>query len=227
MLDAIEQSIVCEVCLRPFSKNKSLKIHSLDDLEFLKIQLYKLAALALSFGAHIWLVHTFAVGSDAQDAQKPDLGTPSGMLTVQLIRSGSIPNSQETLLAKSDSPDLESALSRRTKPEDAPILPDQPPPAPYYFRSSELTSPPQLLQDVRATQNLDLSGMPAKLAVLRLLVGESGDIDRVVVEESSLPVESTRILVEKFSRMKFNPGKIDNLPVKSQLTIEVEVAPSE
>jgi hypothetical protein len=206
--------------------NENAKIDTLGDTRFLKIQPYQLAALALSLGVHVWLGHALAIRDGVHDAQNSNLGTSSNILMVRLTKSNHVADSQAPVLAKFNSLNPKDSFSHSLRVGGEPI-PVLSPPDPYYFRSHELTNPPRLLQDVRATQNLNLSDTLNRLVVLRLLVSDSGDIDRVVVEESDLPAESTLLLVEKFSKMKFNPGKIDNSPVKSQLTIEVEVGPSE
>lgn len=69
--------------------------------------------------------------------------------------------------------------------------------------------------------SLTLPSVPAQSAVLRLLINESGDIDRVEIEETFLPEYAAHIVTDTFSKIKFHPGKINDIPVKSQLRIVV------
>ncbi len=70
---------------------------------------------------------------------------------------------------------------------------------------------------------LALPGVPAQSAVLRLLINENGDIDHVTIDETFLSESAARVVKDAFLKIKFYPGKIGNIPVKSQLRILVEL----
>jgi hypothetical protein len=97
------------------------------------------------------------------------------------------------------------------------------PPAtePYYYLPSELTEAPVVVKDIspRKVEFLpDLSRRPRRV---HLLINEQGEIDQVIVEDTSLSQEAKQFIEEAFSTVKFNPGKLGNLAVKSELSIEV------
>lgn len=62
-----------------------------------------------------------------------------------------------------------------------------------------------------------------RAAVLYLFINEEGSIDNIDVDVSFLPEDAQDILIKAFAKLKFNPGEIDGLPVKSQLMIEVDL----
>lgn len=94
-------------------------------------------------------------------------------------------------------------------------------PKPYYFQPNELTEQPVVVLDVSPDLSAVFSSGLSQLAVLDLLINESGDIDDVVIENSSLAEPAQQLIKDAFSKMKFNPGKVAGLAVKSLLKIEV------
>jgi len=121
---------------------------------------------------------------------------------------------------------LTQDMERSASPIAAPEPLQQPPAGPYYYRVSELTNAPLVLRDVREIQPLKLTGEKPQKVILRLLINEKGEIDQVLVQDSELSQEATTVLADKFSLMRFEPGKIDGAPVRSQITIEVDAAPT-
>ncbi|HJV74339.1 MAG TPA: hypothetical protein VJ654_08975 [Noviherbaspirillum sp.] len=106
--------------------------------------------------------------------------------------------------------------------EKTPVLIPVPVPAePYYFPPKELSEKPQIAQDISPDRAVFIPALPVESTVLRLLISESGNIDRVEVDDPHISEEAKRALVEIFSTMRFHPGKLNDLPVKSQLKIEV------
>lgn len=95
-------------------------------------------------------------------------------------------------------------------------------PEPYYYKPAELQIKPRVVIDT--TQNLKLSSNsdPSRSAKLRLLINEYGDIDHIIIDKTSFSEHAQQLLLKTFSRMKFKPGMINNMPVKSELIIEVE-----
>lgn len=109
------------------------------------------------------------------------------------------------------------------EPVEAPAVVLAHQPEPRYFRSSELSERPHVVQDIPPDLGGGFVGVPAQAVILRLFINEEGAIDRVASEESYLPPERMAILVEAFSKMKFRPGLRDGTPVKSQMRIEVRL----
>lgn len=93
----------------------------------------------------------------------------------------------------------------------------------HYFQPIELSEKPQLVSNDYSSMLLALPGVPAQSAVLRLLINENGDIDHVTIDETFLSESAARVVKDAFLKIKFYPGKIGNIPVKSQLRILVEL----
>ncbi|MFZ6767724.1 energy transducer TonB [Undibacterium sp. Di26W] len=96
----------------------------------------------------------------------------------------------------------------------------------YYYHVDELTTPPEVQNNVEpsATLTLVMDEVPEKPLQLRVLVNENGDVDDIEIEESKLSAEATRLVKEQFLKMKFAPGMIGDVAVKSQFVIEVSLS---
>ena len=92
-----------------------------------------------------------------------------------------------------------------------------------YFLSKELTEKPIVLEDINQDLRIALPGIEAQSLVLVLLINEEGLIDRVELEKTNLPMDIATQVINTFSSLKFQPGKIDHIAVKSQLKIEVQL----
>ena len=92
---------------------------------------------------------------------------------------------------------------------------------PYYFAVKDLTQRPLVARDVPADFMLIVPDVPSQAATLLMLISEYGDVDKVIVENSLLPEVAQKTVVDEFSKLKFNPGEVDGIPVKSQLRIEI------
>jgi hypothetical protein len=115
-----------------------------------------------------------------------------------------------------------SQISQQSS-EKTPLLPILGLPKSHYFRSKELTEKPRILHDVFPDLMVKIPDISPQPAVLRLLINEQGDIDQVEIEESQFPKDVERLIIDNFSRIKFQPGRLGDLPVKSQLRIEVSL----
>jgi hypothetical protein len=92
---------------------------------------------------------------------------------------------------------------------------------PYYFHLKELTVKPEVIDDVTTSFNVFAPDVSLKPAYLILLINEDGSVDKVVMQESEYPKKLADLIVGTFSKLKFKPGKIGDLPVKSQMKVEV------
>jgi len=186
-----------------------------------------MCALALSVAAHLAL--GFAIGTRVgMESGAGSIQLSEKILTVQLKKSG-VPAKRSKLAPaeyeKSEDAILEKAAEPlQTVPHVSQMMPIfliSGQTKPHYFRARELTEKPYILNDVSSNASLNLPGVPAQSAVLRLLINERGDIDRVVVEKSYLPDYAAQLVVDAFSKAKFHPGQIGKIPVNSQLRIEI------
>lgn len=98
------------------------------------------------------------------------------------------------------------------------------PPAPSYLSGGQLDPGPRPLQDIEPAFP-DAAGQQHGIVVLRLLINESGVVDQVAVVRSMPKGLFEKSALEAFAAARFSPGMLLGLPVKSQVTIEVEFAP--
>jgi hypothetical protein len=93
----------------------------------------------------------------------------------------------------------------------------------HYFSASELTRKPIVEYDSTAELMLNVPLSDERVAILNLFIDENGEVDFVGVNASLLPRDAKDILLNAFTQLKFTPGEIDGMPVKSQLRIEVNL----
>lgn len=105
--------------------------------------------------------------------------------------------------------------------EPEPLFPVVLPAAPTYHVPAELDAPPRVVQDVPLEMGFNVPDLPPQMLVLRLLINELGEVDKVLIEDSSLPAAAESSIIQSFLRMRFEPGRMENIPVKSQIRIEV------
>lgn len=93
----------------------------------------------------------------------------------------------------------------------------------HYYQPKELTQKPFVTQDIPRDFALHVPHAPDNAAIFLLLINEKGTIDRVIVESSSLPQSAQAKLEDAFSAVKFFPGQIKGVPVKSALKIQIRL----
>jgi len=191
---------------------------------------YIFAAIVLSLSLHGAII--FAIGIRSGSMHREGNVTRkmhSDKLKIELIKFDSVmnklPNKQVPLAYKphlrikgDKSQAVEQVyFSKENNLNSIPVMSTEP----YYFKSDELTHPPIVLQDVLSSKNPIFASIINKYLILKLLVNEYGDIDRVLIEDSLISEEVEIIVMNEFLKIKFYPGTINDIPVKSQLTIEV------
>lgn len=122
----------------------------------------------------------------------------------------------------------QTSIRRITDTESArelapPIIDILIPPEPYYFPEIDLTEKPLVLRDVPTNLAAMLTSPASHSAIFRLQINEQGEIDHVIVDTSEFSESEEKILVETFSKLKFEPGKINEMPVKSELRIQIRL----
>lgn len=190
-----------------------------------------LFALAVSLTAHLFLVWLFGIDAGPIYGLEPSANKSVRTLSVSLLKQDVATNTSGTKFAGyGKEKEKEELQVLPTAPSGAAVVaPNQDSsiftivaqPEPYYFRTNDLTEKPRVLRDIRPDLSLSLPNGLSQLAVLRLLINERGDIDQVVMEDSALPEEAQHLVLDAFAKTKFQPGKIGDIPVKSQLRIEV------
>jgi TonB family protein len=105
-------------------------------------------------------------------------------------------------------------------PSPAPALP----PADDYRMSGLLDPGPHALGDIEPIYPPE-AGLQEGTVVMRLLIGETGEVERADVLRSYPKGLFDAAALGAFRVAKFSPGRLLGLPVKSQVTIEVAFTP--
>jgi hypothetical protein len=135
--------------------------------------------------------------------------------SVETASDSSAAESAERVAAKADE-EPEGWSGEEGQPQIVPL-----PMEPRYFRPSELTRKPRILEEVSLAFPTSVGSVVAGKMILRLLIGESGRVDKVIVEQTELPESFQASAINSFSQATFLPGTIEDVPVKSQMRIEV------
>lgn len=94
---------------------------------------------------------------------------------------------------------------------------------PPYLPVEELTEKPKVIKDM-PPEAPKAFGMQAEgTVIMRLLINELGEIDDVVIEETSIAVVELQTVMNLARRMTFSPGIKDGTAVKSEFRIEVKI----
>jgi hypothetical protein len=93
--------------------------------------------------------------------------------------------------------------------------------APRYLPADELDERPQIRSHVEPAFPLDANA-PAGRVVLRLLIGETGAVDKALVVRADPPGAFELAAVEAFTPARFSPGRKGGVAVKSALTLELK-----
>lgn len=93
---------------------------------------------------------------------------------------------------------------------------------PRYYRREELSQPPQALTypAIRVPEGDDPRIIGS--VSLRLFLSDTGLVDEIAVQNATLPEPYVAEIVSAHSKLRFKPGELNGMPVKSQLEFEVD-----
>jgi TonB family protein len=91
---------------------------------------------------------------------------------------------------------------------------------PRYLTADELDERPQIRSHVEPAFPLDANA-PEGRVVLRLLIDESGAVDKAIVVQADPPGPFELAAVEAFTPARFSPGRKDGVAVKSSMNVEL------
>jgi hypothetical protein len=187
-----------------------------------------LLSLALHLGAGMVIGPIFHGGGEERQIQSRPTEAVNVRLDSQSISSTRIisaslsPEPQSLQLQETaTSPSAKHGSDIPAAVSSGDVSPSRGNHVPRYFKLSELTEKPLVVQDVPDDLLRDIPGVSAEPMVLRLFINELGRVDRVAVESSRLSEAEERRVIDAFQATRFEPGKVGRLPVKSQLRIEV------
>ena len=93
---------------------------------------------------------------------------------------------------------------------------------PRYFTASELDKRPLLLSAIDLERSV-VSQPEEGYLLLRLLISETGGVEKVLVVMNDLAQELEKAAVKSFGGAQFSAGILRGVPVKSQVVIEVKL----
>ncbi|MES2072681.1 MAG: hypothetical protein V4488_20135 [Pseudomonadota bacterium] len=202
------------------------------DLEFTnKGDFRDVFTLAFSLLAHVVLI--IAVGkTPVVETRRPV--EPEHWLQVSLVNSNTVKTAVKAIpSAEVVRKKIPAPVGVELETEPALNMGERPAPLPFdiqafYYHTEELTRAPVVQQDVQpaalaSITNLFQSDFPEQALTLRLLINENGDIDKVELEEENLSERIKLLVQDAFLKLKFLPGAIGDLPVKSQMTIVISM----
>jgi hypothetical protein len=184
---------------------------------------HQYVALAAALVLHAWMVgHVLFSQNAPASIGKPE---PVPVITVSLRPAGDEP----APVAPDPEPGSAVTAADETVPKDrqnpasdATAAPASVPNGPHYYKPRELTDTPVVLQDVLQDQPIHPGDGSTRKLILHLYIDDNGNVDNVVPEGSELSFDDTKILVDKFLRMKFTPGLRNGVAVPVELKIQVE-----
>lgn len=147
----------------------------------------------------------------------PEHAVHGNVLTVRLTEAASSHGRPAVFVV-----DGTERIEQRKKNE-APLVSIAQPTGPHYFRLSELTQKPEVLQDAVADLIIRMPGLEPQPVVLRLLISDEGQVDQVLVEDSFLAPEVETAIREAFAKVRFEPGRIGRIAVRSQMRVEARL----
>jgi hypothetical protein len=171
------------------------------------------AALLASCALHAALVLApyHGTGTDADTAasrsaaRMPDAGA-ARVLDVRLQRASAAPA---------------AAAARPAAPSPARGSERLPVPAPAYYYTDQLTKPPRALSQPRLEVPRKVARSVVGKVQLKLWINELGGVESVEVEASDLPNTVSEVAAAAFRELRFAPGEIDGVRVRTLMRVEV------
>jgi hypothetical protein len=184
----------------------------------------QLFALGASLAAHAALVFAFHAGGNWPDNAPHRFAADANGFTVYLTGApAAAPQRRLETLAAAAPAASGLTPGAPTPPGGEPLLAIAKVFEPHYFRTTEVSVKPFILQDLPIELGQLFPGVPPQSAVFLLFINEQGNIDRVTIEDTELPEQSRQILSDAFANLKFHPAQIDDMPVRSQMKIEITI----
>lgn len=100
---------------------------------------------------------------------------------------------------------------------------DAPKPAELrYLDGPDLTRRPEVVAGLVSDTLLIVPGLKAQGVALQVWINEEGAIDRVVLD-SELSEADQELLLAEFVKVRFSPGRVGRLPVRSHISMHILV----
>lgn len=90
-----------------------------------------------------------------------------------------------------------------------------------YLPVKQLSVRPVVMEDIAPDLPAGVDVSDQSELILQLLINEYGDVDRVIVDDGTLPASVMAELTQRFLHMRFFPGRLDGRAVPTALRIAV------
>lgn len=157
-----------------------------------------------------------------------DSPVPAKRLAVQLVKPQ---RTELPSLPQSAGTDERVEVASAYPPNSAPVAQrsiDVPPMLPIpgqaevrYFQLGELTQEPLVAHGLIGDKLLVVPGISPQLASLQVSIDDQGLVEWITLDDSQLSDKEKRLVIDAFLQVKFHPGKIGRIPVRSQLRMEI------
>ncbi|CAN5394196.1 hypothetical protein BH11PSE11_BH11PSE11_12710 [soil metagenome] len=191
------------------------------------IYVRNLSAALIAAATHLYLIHLVDIEVVRTRGLALDQDKSGNAIAVTLITPEMRPPKRDLELVSSVAPTPRPSIHPPSPADTAeqppPVIDLLLPPDTEYFPTTVLTEKPVVVKDIPPDLAALLKNRAANSAVLRLQINEQGSIDQVIVDFSQFSEDDQKLLIEAFSKLQFAPGKIDGIPVKSQMRIEIKM----
>lgn len=178
-------------------------------------------ALLLSAAAHAAVVIALSSEGGAAGGAAGELAVPHATMMVRLVAAArpAAVAVQQTVLAQEAAP-----ASRATPPAQAPVpaaaTAPEPPAAVHYFGAAALTQEPKVLGGLVDDKLLIVPGITPQAVSVQVWLGGQGEVEKVVLETDLTP-EQERLMREAFGKVRFSPGRIGRIAVRSKVALQL------
>jgi TonB family protein len=97
-----------------------------------------------------------------------------------------------------------------------------PPPEPPYLPRGELTVAPKLLGTADVPFPEDVAGIVHLAVRITLFIDEQGSVQRIRIDTPDVHPAFERAIRQAFAAARFSPGELHQVPVRSQMRLEVD-----
>lgn len=178
-------------------------------------------AVLLSVAAHASLTLAVLKLSGASGTVAGHSPAASKPLAVRLVTPGKTGLPSTPLSAPVATPEQQATAPPPPPAQPVPSPSPHPIPAPVgirYFQTGELTQEPLAVDGPSADRKLIIPGVSPQAATVRISIDDQGNVEAIVFEKEQMTDEEERLVTEAFFKLKFHPGKIGRIAVRSQVT---------
>lgn len=181
-------------------------------------------AAAVSVAMHLSLALSVGRGGAGDNPFAERGAAPALIARLQQAAPADAPALPETTGGLAAQPVAEPPASAPATPVAQQISGVSNPGEIYYFKASELDRRPFPLERIEIPPP-DSAAAASGSVMLRLRISESGQVDEASIVMGTGIAEFEAAALDTFAQARFHPGYRANLPVRSEMLIEVTLQP--